>query len=50
MYQRILVPVDKSKEAEGVLQLVQENLAPGGEVILLHVIQPVLMRPQTGEV
>ena len=40
MYQRILVPLDKSKEAEGVLRLVQENLAPGGEVILLHIIRP----------
>ena len=40
MYQKIVVPLDKSKEAEGVLRLVQEQLAPGGEVILLSIIPP----------
>ena len=40
MYQRILVPLDKAKESEGVLPMVQEHLAPEGEVILLHVVQP----------
>ena len=38
MYQKILVPLDKSKEAEEVIPLVQKFLALGGEVILLHVI------------
>lgn len=40
MYQRILVPLDKSKEAEKVLPMVPEYLTPGGEVILLHVVAP----------
>ena len=37
MYWRILVPLDRSKEAEGVLPLVREHLMPEGEAILLHV-------------
>ena len=40
MYWRILVPLDKSKEAEGVLPLVREHLIPGCQLILLHVIPP----------
>ena len=40
MYQKILVPLDKSKEAEGVLRMVEEQLVPGGEVILLTIIPP----------
>ena len=40
MYQKILVPLDKSKEAEGVLRMVEEQLVPGGEVILLTIISP----------
>jgi len=50
MYRRILVPLDKSKEAEGVFRLVQDDLAPGGEVILLHVIQPGRTRSLGGMV
>lgn len=41
MYRKILVPLDRSKEAEGVLRFVPELLAPEGEVILLHVINPL---------
>ena len=44
MYQKILVPLDKSKEAEGVLEMVPEHLDPEGEVILLHVIPPGQIR------
>ena len=40
MYWRILVPLDRSQEAEGVLPLVREHLMPEGEAILLHVIPP----------
>ena len=40
MYQKILVPLDGSKESEGVFALVQDELAPGGEMILLQVIRP----------
>ena len=40
MYQKILVPLDKSKEAEGVLPLVRQQLTPESEVILLHIIPP----------
>ena len=40
MYQKILVPLDKSKEAERVLPLVRKLLIPESEVILLHVMPP----------
>ncbi|MFQ5872271.1 MAG: universal stress protein [Dehalococcoidia bacterium] len=38
MYQKILVPLDGSKEAEGVLPTIQGLLSPEGQGILLHVI------------
>ena len=38
MYRKILVPLDKSKEAEAVIPLIEDLLDPGGEVILLQVI------------
>jgi len=41
MYQKILVPLDRSdKECGGVLAMAKDLLAPGGEGILLHVIPP----------
>lgn len=41
MYRKILIPLDRSKEAEGVLRFIPEQLDPEGEVILLHVINPL---------
>jgi len=38
LYNKILVPLDKSSEAEDVLPMAQEFLNPEGEGILLHVI------------
>ena len=38
MYQRILVPWDGSRECEAVAALVRRELAPDGDLILLHVI------------
>lgn len=40
MYNRILIPLDGSKEAEGVLPMIKDELAPDGEVILLQIIPP----------
>ncbi len=40
MYQKILIPLDGSKEAEGVLPLVRDLMTPEGEVILFQVIPP----------
>jgi CRP-like cAMP-binding protein/nucleotide-binding universal stress UspA family protein len=40
MYRKVLVPLDKSKEAEKVLPIVKDLFAPGSEVVLLHVIPP----------
>ncbi|MFQ6030480.1 MAG: universal stress protein, partial [Dehalococcoidia bacterium] len=38
MYQKILIPLDKSKESETVLWGAQQLLDADGEAILLHVI------------
>ena len=48
MYNKFLVPLDKSKEAEKVLPMIKGQLAAGGEVILLHII-PVFKSQKVGE-
>ena len=41
MYQKILVPLDRSDRGRGgVLAMAKNLLAPGGEGILLHVLSP----------
>ena len=40
MYQKVLIPLDGSKEAEEVFPLVKEEIVTDGEVILLQVIPP----------
>ena len=40
MYEKVLIPLDGSKEAEEVFPLVKDEVAEQGEVILLQVIQP----------
>lgn len=40
MYRKIVVPLDGSDEAERVLPIVKDVLAPGGEVVLLRIITP----------
>jgi len=40
MYKKILVPLDGSAEAEGVLPLIKDEVAPEGEGILLHILPP----------
>lgn len=40
MYRKILVPLDRSEEAEKVIPIVQRLIPPGGEVVLLHVMSP----------
>ena len=40
MYQKVLIPLDGSKEAEEVFPLVQNELNEDGEVILVQVIPP----------
>jgi nucleotide-binding universal stress UspA family protein len=37
---RILVPLDGSKESEGAIKSALEHLSPDGELILLHVVFP----------
>ena len=44
MYQKVLIPLDESKEAEGVFPSVKGELSPDAEVILLRVIPPVRTR------
>lgn len=46
-YRRVLVPMDKTREAEGVVPIVQNLLAAEGEVILLHVVTPSSSGPVT---
>ena len=41
MYHKIIVPLDGSDEAEKVLPIAQNVLAPGGEVVLMQVVLPV---------
>ncbi|MFQ5934348.1 MAG: universal stress protein [Dehalococcoidia bacterium] len=48
MYNKVLVPLDKSKEAEKVLPVIRPELAPEGEVVLLHVI-PFFKAERIGE-
>ena len=38
MHGKVLIPLDGSKEAEGVFRLVKDEMAPDGEAILLQVI------------
>ncbi len=40
MYDKVLIPLDGSKEAEEVFPLVKDEIVKDGEVILLQVIQP----------
>ena len=40
MYQKALIPLDGTKEAEQVVDLVRRDLGPDGTLILLHVIAP----------
>lgn len=40
MYRKILIPLDGSAEAEGVLPLIRDELTPEGEGVLLHVLPP----------
>ncbi len=48
MYNKVLIPLDGSKEAEGVFRLIRDELAPDGEVILIHVIVPRKARDVDG--
>ena len=40
MYQKVLVPLDESRESAQALALIKGEVAPGGEIILLRVIPP----------
>ena len=40
MYKKVLVPLDQSSESEEVISLIEGELAPDGEVILLQVVPP----------
>ncbi len=49
MYTRVLVPLDGSKEAEGVIAKIQPELTDDSQIILLKVIPP-LKAQRVGEV
>ena len=44
MYRKIVVPLDGSNEAERVLPIVKDVLAPGGDVVLLRIITPPMFQ------
>ena len=48
MYHKIIVPLDGSNEAEKVLPIAQNVLAPGGEVVLLKVVSPARTQTMQG--
>ena len=50
MYQKILVPLDGSEDSEQVLPVVQDVLTPGGEVLLIKIVQPIQTRIAAGHV
>ena len=49
MYRKVLIPLDGTKEAEGVFPLLEGDLAPDAEVVLLHVTLPVRSRVVAGQ-
>ena len=49
MYRKVLIPLDHSKEAEGVFLSVKDQLSPDAEVILLRVIPPSRTRVIGGQ-
>ena len=40
MHRKVLVPLDGSEESEGVISLIQDEVVPNGELILLRVVPP----------
>ena len=44
MYQKVLIPLDGSKEAERVLPAVEDKISEQGEVIFLQVVPGKLTR------
>ncbi len=49
MYQKVLIPLDGSKEAEEVFDLIQEELDENAQVVLLMVIPPGKTRMVKGQ-
>ena len=49
MYKKILIPLDGTTEAEGVFSMLEGELEPDAEVILLHVVLPVRSRVVAGQ-
>ena len=49
MYHKVLIPLDGTREAEGVFPLLEGDLAPDAEVILLHVTLPVRSKVVAGQ-
>jgi nucleotide-binding universal stress UspA family protein len=45
MFNRILLPVDMTQKHEAALETAQQLLRPGGDIILLHVIETIADAP-----
>lgn len=50
MYRKVLVPIDGTREAEGLSQIILEDLASDGELVLLQIIPPARTRVVGGHV
>lgn len=50
MFDKILVPLDGSKESEGILPRIKDELSPEGQMILLRVIPPSKSKTIAGQV
>ena len=50
MYQKVLLPLDGSKESEQVIPLIMQDIGPDTGVILLQVLHPIKTQVMGGQV
>ncbi len=50
MYQKVLLPLDGSKESKQVIPLIMQDLGPDTDVILLQVLHPIKTQVVGGQV
>ncbi len=50
MYQKVLLPLDGSKESEQVIPLIMQDIGPDTDVILLQVLHPIKTQVMGGQV
>lgn len=50
MYEKVLLPLDGSKESERVVPLIKQDIGPDTDVILLQVLPPIKTLVMGGQV